>query len=396
MDTIVVLKFGGSSVADNLKLNIVAEKIIDLYNENNKVVVVVSAQGKTTDQFVKEAKELSNLPNDREMDVLLSSGEQISMSKLAILLNRLGYKAISLTGWQAGIFTNSCNQNSKIEAIDTTRIKKELEQGKIVIVAGFQGINENNDITTLGRGGSDTTAVALAAALNAKHCYIFSDVDGIYTTDPNKITIAKKLENLSYDEMLEIANEGAKVLHNRCIEVGEKYHIPIVAKSTFNNKPGTIIQDKENKIEDAKVKSIVKNDDIIYVNMKYATYSSDLFYKIFNTLLINEIGANHFQNNSNHVTDICFTIKNSILNKFQNLLETDLKNFETTYSNISKIAIVGHGIMNDDSILNKIMKVIKLNQLEIYNLEINESKISIIFTSKLPNYVLEQFHKELI
>ena len=396
MDTIVVLKFGGSSVADNLKLNVVAKKIIDFHNENNKVVVVVSAQGKTTDQFIKEAKELSNLPNDREMDVLLSSGEQISMSKLAILLNRLGYETVSLTGWQAGIFTDSCNQNAKIETINTTRIKEELEKGKIVIVAGFQGIDRNGNITTLGRGGSDTTAVALATGLNAKHCYIFSDVDGVYTTDPNKITIAKKLETISYEEMLEIANEGAKVLHNRCIEVGEKYHIPIVTKSTFNNKPGTIIQDKEDKIEDAKVKSIVKNDDIIYVNMKYETYSPELFYKLFKTLLNCQIGANHFQNNSSHYTNISFTIKASTLNKFQNLLETDLKGFDTMYSNVSRIAIVGHGIMNDDSILKRIMKIIELNRLKLYNLEINESKIAIIFTNKISNNILEQFHEELI
>lgn len=395
MDT-VVLKFGGSSVADNLKLNIVAKKIIDFYHENNKIVVVVSAQGKTTDQFIKEAKELSNLPNDREMDVLLSSGEQISMSKLAILLNRLGYETISLTGWQAGILTNSCNQNAKIEAIDTTRINHELEQGKIVVVAGFQGINENKDITTLGRGGSDTTAVALAAALNAKHCYIFSDVDGVYTTDPNKITTAKKLETLSYEEMLEMANEGAKVLHNRSIEVGKKYHIPIITKSTFNNKPGTIIQDKEDKIEDAKVKSIVKNDDIIYVTMKYETYSPELFHKLFALLLQNQIEINNFQNRSGHNTDISFTIKSTVLNKFQNLLETDLKSFEVTYSNVSKIAVVGHGIMNDNKILEKIMKIIELNGLEIYHLEINESKIAILFSQKVPNHILEQFHKELI
>lgn len=177
MDHIIVLKFGGSSLADNLKLNIVAQKIIDFYNENKKIVVVVSAQGKTTDKLIQEARELSNLPNDREMDVLISTGEQVSMSKLAILLNRLGYKAVSLTGVQAGIYTNNINQNAKIENIDTSRIEQELEQGKIVIVAGFQGVNKKGDITTLGRGGSDTTAVALASALNAKHCYIFSDVD---------------------------------------------------------------------------------------------------------------------------------------------------------------------------------------------------------------------------
>ena len=236
MDTIV-LKFGGSSVADNIRLNLVAEKIIELYNKNNNIVVVVSAQGKTTDNLIKEAKELSNLPNDREMDVLLSTGEQITISKLSILLNRLGYKAISLTGWQAGIFTNNTNQDAIIEDINAERIEKELAKRKIVIVAGFQGINENQDITTLGRGGSDTTAVALAAKLNAKHCYIFSDVDGVYTTDPNKVTVAKKLDSLSYTEMINISSEGAKVLHNRCVEIADRFKIPIITKSTFNNKP---------------------------------------------------------------------------------------------------------------------------------------------------------------
>lgn len=392
MDTIV-LKFGGSSLADNLRLNIVAEKIIDLSKEGNRIVVVVSAQGKTTDNFIKEAKELSNIPNDREMDVLLSTGEQISMSKLSILLNRLGYDAISLTGWQAGIVTNNLSQNAKIENIDTTRIINELDSGKIVIIAGFQGISKNEDITTFGRGGSDTTAVAIAAALNAKHCYIFSDVDGVYTSDPNKITIAKKLETLSYEEMLEIANEGAKVLHNRCIEVGQKYHIPIITKSTFNNKPGTIIQDK---IEDTSVKSIVKNDDIIYIHVKYETYSPELFNKLFKTLLNNNINANYFVNNSTHNTEIFFTIKSVVLNKFQNLLETELKDFDISYYNISRISIIGHGIMNDSSIIKKIMELIELNNFEILNLEINESKISIMFNEKLSNNILEQLHSKLI
>ncbi len=397
MDTIV-LKFGGSSVADNLRLNVVANKIIDLYNEGNNVVVVVSAQGKTTDTLIKEAKELSNIPSDRELDVLLSTGEQVSMSKLAILLERLGYESISLTGWQAGIYTNDVNQNAKIESIDLTRIQEELEKRRIVIVAGFQGINKNADITTLGRGGSDTTAVAIAAALKAKHCYIFSDVDGVYTTDPNKVTVAKKLETLSYEEMLEVANEGARVLHNRCIEVGQKYHIPIITKSTFNNKPGTTIQDETNndKIEDTRVKSIVKNDDIIYVNMKYETYSPELFNKLFKTLLSKDIIANNFINNSSHSMNIFFTIKSNVLNKFQNLLENDLKSFDTTYSNISRMAIVGHGIMNDTSILEKIFEIIEINNLEILDLQINEAKIAIMFKQKLSNNILEQMHQKLI
>lgn len=256
MDTIV-LKFGGSSVADNEKLKLVADKIIDLYQKNHNIVVVVSAQGKTTDKLISEARELSTNTEDREMDVLLSSGEQISSAKLSLLLNKMGYPAISLTGWQAGIYTNNTNQNAIIKWIDTSRIAKELEKGKIVIVAGFQGMNENIDITTLGRGGSDTTAVAISAALGAKNCYIFSDVDGVYTADPNQLKQAKKLSALSYEEMLALSSEGAKVLHNRCIEIGEKFKVPIITKSTFNNKPGTVISDI---IEENTIKSIVKKE----------------------------------------------------------------------------------------------------------------------------------------
>lgn len=251
------MKFGGSSVANNERLKIVANKIIDLYNKENNIVVVLSAQGKTTDQLINEAKELAPNIKNRELDMLLSAGEQMSTAKLAILLNNMGYSAISLTGWQAGILTDNTNQNAIIRNIDTSRIIKELNDKNIVIVAGFQGINKNMDITTFGRGGSDTTALAIAAALKAKNCYIFSDVDGVYTTDPNKIDSSKKLSALSYEEMLEISSEGAKVLHNRCIEIGEKFKIPIITKSTFNNKPGTVISDI---IEENTIKSIVKKE----------------------------------------------------------------------------------------------------------------------------------------
>ena len=392
MDTIV-MKFGGSSVADNIRLNLVAEKIVDLYNQKNQVVVVVSAQGKTTDRLIKEANELSAMPVDREMDVLLSSGEQISMSKLSILLNRMGYPAISLTGWQAGIYTNNTNQDAIIENIDTTRINKELEKGKIVIVAGFQGINENMDIATLGRGGSDSTAVAIAAALQAKHCYIFSDVDGVYTTDPNKVTVAKKLSDLSYEEMLDISSEGAKVLHNRCVEIAEKFKIPLITKSTFNNKPGTTISDK---IEGATVKSIVKNDDIIYVNAKASNYSLELFHKIYKAFMDSDIQVKNLENNSKYDLDISFYIKSSTFNKLANLLETELNMLECTYYNVTRISIIGHGIMNDQNIMRKVMKIIEINKLDVSNIDINESKIAVIFKDVIPNTVLEQLHKEII
>ncbi|MBR3255856.1 MAG: aspartate kinase [Clostridia bacterium] len=392
MDTIV-MKFGGSSVADNIRLNLVAEKIIELYNQNNNVVVVVSAQGKTTDNLIKEAGELSSRPSDREMDMLLSCGEQITIAKLSILLNRLGYKAISLTGWQAGICTSNTNQDAIIENINTERLEKELNERKIVVVAGFQGINENTDITTLGRGGSDTTAVALASALKAKHCYIFSDVDGVYTTDPNKVKTAMKLDSLSYEEMLDISSEGAKVLHNRCVEIAEKFNIPIITKSTFNNKTGTIINDK---IEDCKVKGIVKNDNITFISARCEKYTLELFDKIYRTLLDNGIQVKNLINNSTYSLDLCFYIKSDLFNKFAYLLETDLNMLECTYYDVTRISIVGHGIMNNSQILIKTLDVINNNKLEILNIDVNESKLAITLKNVIENSVLEQLHNELI
>ena len=319
MDTIV-MKFGGSSVANNDRLKLVAQKIIDLYNKDNNIVVILSAQGKTTDKLIKEANELSKNTKDREMDMLLSSGEQISIAKLSILLNELGYNAISLTGWQAGILTNKTNQNAIIKNIDTTRILKELNKRKIVIIAGFQGYNENLDITTLGRGGSDTSAVAIAAALKAKECYIFSDVDGVYTADPNKLPEAKKIPALSYNEMIEISSEGAKVLHNRCAEIGEKFKIPIITKSTFNNKAGSIITDI---IEENTIKSVVKKD-------------------------------------------------------------------------ISRISIVGNGIIRNYECIEKILDIFAENKLEMLEFNVSESKISIDFKNVISDEILKKVHSIIL
>ena len=392
MDT-VVLKFGGSSVADNIKLNVVAEKIKSFYDENKRVVVVVSAQGKTTDGLIKEAMSLSSIPNERELDVLLSTGEQISMAKVAILLNRLGMPAISLTGWQAGIYTNNTNQDAIIEDIDTSRIEEELDKGKIVIVAGFQGINPNMDITTLGRGGSDTTAVAIAAKLKASKCYIFSDVDGVYTTDPRQTKVARKINTLSYTEMLDIADEGAKVLHNRCVEVGEKFNVPIIAKSTFNDNDGTVINDK---IEGGYVKNIVKNDNILYVRITFDDYSLDKFNTIYNSFIEEELNVKNLVNSSEDTLDISFTIPKAKFNKFANLLEDKFPELESSYLDITRISIIGNGIMSNNSVLNKTMDVVKKNKLDIISMEINETKIAIMFKKIIPNEVLEELHKTLI
>ncbi len=393
MDTIV-LKFGGSSVADNIKLNLVADKIKEFYNNKNRVVAVVSAQGKTTDNLIKEAATLSSMPNEREMDVLLSTGEQVSMAKLSILLNRKKIPTISLTGWQAGIKTNNTNQDAIIKDIDTTRIQKELENGKVVIVAGFQGINKNGDITTLGRGGSDTTAVAIAAKIKADHCYIFSDVDGVYTTDPKQVKIAKKIDSLSYQEMLDIADEGAKVLHNRCVEVGEKFGVPIIAKSTFEQGQGTEINNKP--VEGIVIKNIVKNDKLLYVHGVSKKYIAQDFNKVYSKFVINEIGVKNLINNSDNNLDISFTIAKDKFNKFANLLETELQNFECTYKDITRISIIGNGIMSNNSVLKNVMKILDEEKADVLSMEMSESKISIMFKEIISNDILQKLHEILI
>ena len=391
---LIVKKFGGTSVGNKERILNVAKRCIEDYQKGNDVVVVLSAMGKSTDELINMAKDINPTPSKRELDMLVTTGEQVSVSLMAMAMGSLGVPAISLNAFQVAMHTTHRYGNAQLKRIDTDRIRNELEQRKIVLVTGFQGIDKFDNVTTLGRGGSDTTAVAVASALNAKHCYIFSDVDGIYTTDPNKVTVAKKLETLSYVEMLDIASEGAKVLHNRCIEVGQKFKIPIITKSTFNNKAGTIIQDKI--IEDTKVKSIVKNDNIILVNLKYENYSIQLFNQIYNCLLDNGIILANFINSSIHSLDVSFTMKSVYLNKFQNILETEFKMFNSTFSNISRIAIIGHGIMHDDKILRQTLDILKINELEPISLETNESKIAITFKEKISNSILEQLHTKLI
>ena len=390
MDTII-LKFGGSSVADNIKLNVVAQKIITLKKEAKNIVAVVSAQGKTTDRLIKEAQELSAIPEDREMDVLLSTGEQITASKLSILLNRKGYPAISLTGWQAGIMTNPIYGGAKIKSIYTKRIEQELNLGKIVIVAGFQGINEKEDITTLGRGGSDTTAVALQAALKADKCYIFSDVDGIYSADPNMITVAKRLDEISFDEMQEIADAGAKVLHNRCIQIGKKFGNDIIAKSTFTNEGGTRVC---KSIESREVKSIVKNDGLITVimNNQKEGVTSKQAYTVYRNLLEQNIIVEWFERDSDSFK---FRIKKAELNKVQELLDSKFPEYEIVLESFVKLSIIGYGIIQDNVILNQTMDVLKEYNVEVIKVSLTQSKIEIVLDD-ITLETMEVLHKKLI
>lgn len=383
MDTIV-LKFGGSSVSDNINLNIVAKKIIELKEEGNNIICVVSAQGKTTDNLIKEAKELSAVPNEREMDALLSTGEQISASKLAILLNMLGHKAISLTGWQAGIYTDSDYQSSKIINIDVTRINKELNQGKIVIVTGFQGVDEKENITTLGRGGSDTTAVAIAAAIKAKHCYIFSDVDGVYTADPRDVKLAHKLNSISYEEMSYISGEGAKVLHDRCVELAEKYNMPIIAACTFNKNKGTEIADC---MEETVIKSIIKNDNILAIQIDGINNQYDLLKKFIKNNI--KIGKYNFENGK-----LTFTINKEKRAKLEKIL--DKEKGKTTINSVTKISIVGSGISNHMEILETVLKVLEEIKDNIVDIDVSACKISVLFDSIIETKYLNDLHNSLL
>lgn len=386
----IVLKFGGSSVADNIKLNVVAQKIISLKKEAKNIVVVVSAQGKTTDRLIKEAQELSAVPNEREMDMLLSTGEQVTISKLSILLNRMGHPAISLTGWQAGIETNLVYGSAKIKKIYTSRIEQELAKGKIVIVAGFQGINTRDDITTLGRGGSDTTAVALQAALKADKCYIFSDVDGIYSADPNMVTMAKRLDEISFDEMQEIADAGAKVLHNRCIQIGKKFGNDIIAKSTFTDEGGTRVC---KGIETREVKSIVKNDGLITVimNQKKGVTGAE-GYQVYSALLDHNIIVEWFEKDSDSFK---FRIKKAELNKVQKLLDSKFSEYEIELEDFIKLSIVGYGIIQDNVILNKAMDILKEYNVEVIKVSLTQSKIEIV-VDDITGETMDVLHKKLI
>ncbi len=380
MNTLVI-KFGGSSVADNLKLNIVAEKIISLKNEAKNIVVVVSAQGKKTNKLTKEALELAKVPNEREMDLLLSTGEQVSAAKLSILLNEKGYEAIALTGWQAGIITNGIHGNAKIKQINTRKINYELEQGKIVIVTGFQGASPHNHITTLGRGGSDTTAVALGAALKADKCYIYSDVDGIYSADPDLVINAKKLSTISFKEMQEIADAGAKVLHNRCIEIGQKFNTNIVTKSTFHNGNGTKIL---KEIENTEIKSIIKNENLVEVIVNTKDNSNE----IYKNLLKNNITIEAYRKNKNIIK---FRILKSSLKKADKVL----KNLKTEFKNIVKLSIVGYGIGGNNDIIDKVITILNNHHIKIKEINLSQVKLEIL-VDEIHNDIVRKLHKKII
>jgi len=380
---LIVQKFGGSSVANTERVFNVANRVTDAYKEGNSVVVVVSAQGDTTDDLLEKAAEINPNASKREMDTLLSTGEQISMSLLAMAIEKLGYPVISLTGWQIGMKTDSNYGNARISKIDGERIRMELDKNRIVIVAGFQGINKYDDITTLGRGGSDTTAVAIAAELQADLCEIYTDVDGVYTADPRIVPNARKLNDISYDEMLELASLGANVLHNRSVEMAKKYNVNLAVKSSFNKVEGTYVKEV-NSVEKMLVKGVSRDNDVARIaliglpdmpGIAFRIFSLLAKYKINVDIILQSIGRNDTK-------DISFTVSEGNLAKAIEVLEADKKTigFEKieTATDVSKVSIVGAGMVNNPGVAATMFEALFEANINIHMISTSEIKVSVL------------------
>lgn len=397
---IIVQKFGGSSVSSIEKLELVTEHIIREKNKGNKIVVVVSAQGKTTDKLISEESEITQNPSRREHDVLVSTGEQITTSKLAMLLIEKQHPAVSLAGWQIPIITNSEYSNSRIRYIHNETIQEYLNSGNIVIVAGFQGVDENGNITTFGRGGSDTTAVALAASLEAERCDIYTDVDGVYTSDPRIINDVEKIKSISYDEMLEMSSMGAKVLHNRCVEIGKKYNVPIYVKSTFEKESlGTLVNNSSN-LEDLVINGVTKDDYISRITIVGLENKIGKTYELFKILSKNLINIDIIsQSFGEHITkDIAFTVKMNDLNKTLNVLNENksiLGIEEILHSeNLSKVSIIGVGIANKPGVAADMFEALYENNINMHMITTSEIKISVLVNSKESDLAVKAIHKK--
>ena len=398
---LIVQKFGGTSVANTSSLKIVAERIIDRKKEGYEVVVVPSAMGSSTDELIDLANELSEKPTPREMDMLLSAGERITMSLLSMHLNSLGHSSFSLTGSQAGIITTSRHGKAEIEEISGERVREGIERGDIVIVAGFQGFNrDTREITTLGRGGSDATAVALAAALGAEKCEIFTDVEGIFTADPRIINSAKLIDEITYDEMLEMSSSGAGVLMARSVEFGRRYNVPIIVKSTFTNNKGTVV--KEKTMEEAIVSGVTHNDKEVKFTLFGVPDQPGIAGTVFGSL--SEIGTNVdmiVQNVSKEsITDISFTAPSEQQKDVEDTLKNiskqlDAKGYDVD-ENIARISIIGAGMKSESGVASKMFKTLGDNKINISMISTSPIRVSCVISSNDIEKALNVLHEEFI
>ncbi len=396
---LIVKKFGGSSVANCDRVFNVANRIIEDYKKGNDVIVVVSAQGDTTDDLIEKALEINpkGTASKREMDMLLSAGEQISISLLAMAIEVLGCPVKSLLGWQAGFHTDSHHSIARIKKVDTERLKNEIAKKNIVIVAGFQGLNKYDDITTLGRGGSDTSAVAIAAAMKADLCQIYTDVDGVYSADPRKVPTAQKMDEITYDEMLELATLGAQVLNNRSVEMAKKYNVELEVLSSLEHKPGTIVKEIA-KMEKTLIKGVAKDNNVARISIVGLEDTPGVAFKIFNKLAQYKVNVDIILQSVGRegTKDITFTVPKDQVNETKEAMNTikDIINYKE-YSiddTVSKISIVGAGMESHPGVASKMFEALCDAGINIQMISTSEIKISVLIDSKYADKAVTAVH----
>ena len=381
---LIVQKFGGSSVADRDHVFNVARIVADTRRAGNEVVVVVSAQGDTTDDLIQKAAEITDTPSLREMDMLLASGEQISVALLAMALSKLGVQAVSLTGWQAGFMTDRAYSKARIRRIDTERVESELARNRVVVVAGFQGLNRMEDITTLGRGGSDTSAVALAAALHADRCQIYTDVEGVYTADPRKVPNAKKLGEITFDEMLELASLGAQVLNNRSVELAKKYGVELEVLSSLNPVPGTVVKEVTDDMEGMLIKGVAKDTNVAVISIMEVPDVPGMSFKVFGALAQKNVNVDIILQSTGRGEnkDLIFTVPLADAETAVDVLKENQPRFGgkeiRVEKNFAKVSVVGAGMQSNPGVASRMFEALFEANVNIHMISTSEIKISVI------------------
>ena len=397
--SLIVQKFGGTSVRDAERVMNVAKIVTDTFAKGNDVVVVVSAQGDTTDDLLAKAEEINPKASRREKDMLLAAGEQISIALLAMAIEKLGYHATSLLGWQAGFETSSAHTSARIKRVNTERIREALDKHNIVVVAGFQGISRRGDITTLGRGGSDTSAVAIAAAMHADLCQIYTDVEGVYTADPRKVENARKLSEISYDEMLELATLGAQVLNNRSVEMAKKYNIELEVLSSLAKAPGTIVKEKT-KMEKMLISGVAKDTDVARISVMGVPNIPGIAFKMFSKLSAKDINVDIILQSIGHdgKKDISFTVAKSRGKEAVAALEDYMVSHgakEVLYDDeVAKISIVGAGMESNAGVATKMFEALYDAQINIQMISTSEIKVSVLIDINDADKAVRAIHRK--
>ena len=384
---LIVKKFGGTSVGNKERMYNVANRCIEEYEKGNDVVVVLSAMGKYTDELISMAHDMDDKPPKREMDMLLTIGEQMSVSLMAMVMHKLGVPAVSLNAFQVTMHTTSSHQNARLKRVDTERIRRELDARRIVIVTGFQGVDKYDDYTTLGRGGSDTTAVALAAALHADACEIYTDVDGVYTADPRKVPKARKLKEITYDEMLDLATSGAGVLHNRSVEMAKKYGVPLVVRSSLNNSEGTVVKEVVS-VERMLISGVALDTDAVRIAVLGLRDVPGVAFKVFDTLAMKNINVDVILQSIGRAgtKDISFTVNKTDLEDAVAILEENKERlgFKELHSerNIAKLSIVGSGMLSNPGVAAKMFESLYNEGVNINMISTSEIRITVLINEK--------------